>query len=282
MRVTDIELTAGNETLLEVSLQAPEPTDRYLAKAIYGLDADELFPKFYAFGSTSGDPFFRLGMKTREIVMRLVLSPNWENGETYSQIRDNLYQAISRSRNGRIEVVFKSSATSVARTYAHIRKFEVPHFNKDAELQITLECEDPFLHGLTNVEYFPLDFDGTGYFSIPDQIGTAPHGYEIHFNVVNPVADISIFDDTPHDWRFTFSYAGGFLAGDTIILNSSWGERKLELNRGGDFFGLMNNVTIDSVWPILYPGGNEFYIPSVESGDVSVEYLTFTPRYWGV
>lgn len=283
MRLTEIEVIAGERTLIQANLQAPSNNDRHIIKAIYGLDADELIPKFYSFGLESQDPFYRLSLKPREIVMRLVLSPNWDLGEGYSDLRDELYKGISMNRSGEFEIQFKDGPTVVAKTTGHIRKFEVPHMNKDAELQITFECEDPFFHGVTTHTYIPADFDSTGFFELNDHYTTAPHGVELWLDVINPIPSITIQDsDTLAEWRFQITPNGGFLAGDTVYINSYTKGRKVELNRGGDYTGLMNAVTSDSVWPIIFPGDNDFYSPEIAAGDAFYAYVQFTSRFWGV
>lgn len=282
MNVTDIELLAGDEQILSVNLDSPGNHDRYIVKAIYGLDADELFAKFYAFGNVTQDPYFKLGMKKREIVMRLVLSPNWDLSEDYSVIRSDLYKAIAHSRNGLVKVCLRSGTTLVAQAEGYIRKFEVPHMNKDPELQITIECDDPFFYGTTTQEFTTEDFDTSGYISLPDQFTTAPHGLEMSFYVDSACPSLSIEDGLATDWYFRLEYAGGFLAGDSIYINTTDKEREVTLTRGVDQIGLMSSVHPDSVWPMIFPGDNEFYIPQVDDGDVIISSISYVAKFWGV
>lgn len=287
MRITSIELTCCDEQILTGALRAPGDTDRFLVKAIYGLDADELVPKFYGFGANTGTPFYRFGMKTREIVMRLVLAPNWENSDTYSSVRDQLYRAISKSRNGTVELQLKSTATTVAVISGQIVKFEVPHFNQDPELQITIRCEDPVFRSLTDMEYVDADFDSTGYISIPDQVSTAPHGFEMQVTFLKDAfTGFTIQDDSTYDWRFHVTappnYSDKFQLNDVLYFKSEYGKKELWVQRFPAKQNLMEMVSMDSVWPVIFPGDNEFYLPQYLNADYTIDFIRFKSAYWGV
>jgi len=283
MRVTSLELVSDSEVFLSTNLKAPGTNDRFHPKAIYGLDPDELIAKFYGFG---GDniAYYRIGMKTREIVMRLVLRPNWELGETYSDLRDDLYRAISRNRGSKVQVLLKAGPTIVAEAMGYIRRFEVPLFNKDPELQITIECDDPFFRSYTGIEFLTADFDATGYISLPDQISTAPHGFEAQFTVLNALSSFTIQDDSVPNWAFTFTNTAGagFIAGDILYLNSVTGQLEVRVTRSAVDTGLLDNLDTDSIWPLIFPGDNQFYIPSVDDADVQIDYIRFDSAFWGV
>lgn len=283
MRVTSLELVTNDETFLTTNLQSPSPSDRFQPKAIYGLDPDELIAKFYGFGGDN-TAFYRVGMKTREITMRLVLRPNWELGESYSDLRDDLYRAISRSRDSTIQILLKAGPTIVAETFGYIRRFEVPLFNKDPELQITIECDDPFLRSYTGMEFLNEDFNLSGYISVPDQISTAPHGFEAQFTVIFPLTNFSIQDDATPNWSFSFTNTdgAGFIADDVIYLNSNSGSLEVKVTRGGVTTALMDSVNTTSVWPIIFPGDNQFYLPAVVSSALRVDYVRFDSAFWGV
>jgi hypothetical protein len=283
MRVTSLELVTDDETFLKTSLQAPLPTDRFHPKAIYGLDPDELIAKFYGFGGDN-TAFYRVGMKAREITMRLVLRPNWELGESYSDLRDDLYRAISKNRGSAIQILLKSGPTILAETTGYIRRFEVPFFNKDPELQITLECPDPFFRSYAGFEFLTADFDSTGYISLPDQLSTAPHGFEAQFTVAGALASFVIQDDNTPNWSFSFTNTGGagFIASDILNINTNSGKLEVKVTRSSVETALMDSVDTDSIWPILFPGDNQFYLPAVLAGTLDIDYVRFDAAFWGV
>lgn len=284
MRLTGIEIYSGLEEVLSASLRVPGPTDRYLVKAIYGLDTDELVPKFYSYGLKNGDPFYRMGMRAREVVMRLVLSPNWENGETFSDLRDNLYRAIARNRRGLLTLYLKDGSSTVAQIEGRVTKFEVPHFNADPELQVTIECPDPYLRGITQVEILGDTFEDppSGYISIPDNYSTAPHGMEMMVTLGTTLSDFTVQDDVDPDWTFVVTPETDFLPEDKLYIRSDHGKKELWMLRGSTKTSLMDKVSIDSVWPILFPGDNQFYLPRLLAWAAAIDYVRFYPHYWGV
>lgn len=283
MRITDIEIEAEDTQVAKFSLSNPKPTDRYLAKAVYGLDADELIPKHYGFGAgVDGLPYYRVGMKPREIVMRLVLNPLWDIGETYSEVRDDLYRAISRSRNGELKLVCRAGATNVAWIKGHITKFEVPLFNKDPELQITILCDDPFFRSETSFEYLDGDFDGTGYISLADDISTAPHGVDMCVTIDTQAATFTIQDDDPYNWQFKIEPDTDFLVNDKIFIVSEHGRKECYMDRSATFTQLMDKIVPGSKWPQVFPGDNQFYIPNRLSSGLTIDYVRYNSVFWGV
>ena len=73
MRVTGIEFISDDVEIMTVSLRMPQYDDKYLAKAIVGLDAAEILPKFYGFGLANKERFYEYNLPPREIVVRVCL-----------------------------------------------------------------------------------------------------------------------------------------------------------------------------------------------------------------
>src|SRR5215510_8111613 len=138
MRISNITLNANESEICDFGFRDPTTRNQYIAKAIIGLDSDEIVSKFYAFGLDSKNRFYDLAIKEREVVIRIALNPNRVISDTYSDLRDDLYKAISASRTGEVQLYFYSGATLIAELSGFITKFEVPHFSKIAEVQITI------------------------------------------------------------------------------------------------------------------------------------------------
>jgi hypothetical protein len=252
---------------------------------VYGLDADDILSTFYGIGDLDEARFHRGAMNPREIIMRLVITPLWELGESYSDVRDTLYRAISRNRSRDLEIVLRSSTTKVASIQGRISKFEVPLFNKDAEVQITFQCEDPFFRSTANREYLASDFDATGYISLYDATSTAPHGLEMEVTFNQTATEFVVADDDPFNWRFYVDapVADPFVAGDVLYISSEEGSKTIRRDRGGTITYLMDLLLPGSSWPILFPGENEYYMPGlIPTADYTIDYIKFKAVYWGV
>lgn len=281
MRVTSVGLYSNNVEAVSFSLRASEEDYRYMVRNIVGLDADELVPKFYSFGLATKARFYDFGLKAREIVMRIVLNPRLRMDESYSDIRDDLYRAISSTRTGLIALHFNSGATTVSRIFGFITKFEAAYFTKLPEVQITVRCDDPMFRG---INYSALKTAALGTSSdviIPDSLSTAPHGFsmKVTFKATSPAFTIQDIQTTP-EWKFKVIPSGGFLAGDQLFFSSEYTDKYLYIMRGATRTDLMDKIEPTSVWPILFPGSNRLYF--VERTTFDFNSFIFYPAYWGV
>jgi hypothetical protein len=281
MRVSDIEFISDDVEIMKVALRIPQFDDKYLAKAVIGLDAAEIIPKFYGFGLVNKERYYEYTLPPREIVMRVVLNPNYEVNEQYSDLRDELYRMISSSRSTSIKMVLKNGAQSVAQILGTIIKFEVPHFSKVPELQMTIRCEDPILRAITYVSMDHEDLGATQPFDVIDAISTAPHGFDMEVTLLTAKPSFVIQDKaTNPNWKFEVAPNGGFLAGDMLCICSNKNDKQTYIERGGVKTHIANSITFGSLWPVIFPGYNEFY--SNYSGEIEWMKFEYTPTYWGV
>lgn len=281
MRVTDIEFISDEVEIMSVSLKMPAFDEKYLAKAIIGLDASEITPRFYGFGLTNKERFYEYTLKPREIVIRVVLNPNYELNEQYSDLRDELYRMISSSRSTSVKMILKNGASSVAQIIGTILKFEVPHFSKIPELQMTIKCDDPIFRGITHVEMYHDDLGPTEPFEVVDAASTCPHGVDMELTLLAAKPSFVIQDKaTEPTWKFEVAPNGGFLAGDMLCVCSERNNNRVFVERGGVQTYLSDSILQGSYWPIIFPGYNEFY--SNYSGQLEWMKFEYTPAYWGV
>lgn len=279
MRVSAIDLYTSDVEFMTVNLRTPGSRDKYHAKAIIGLDADELNPRFYGFGAVAGAKYHEYTRKVRDIVMRVVLNPNYKLNERYSDIRDDFYRAISMNRTGEVRLVLRSGASSVAQIYGRIIKLEVPHFSKIPELQVTIRCDDPIFRGVSPVELESADIvSGTDLIEFTDAISTAPHGFTLVTTVSTGVSSFTLRapDD---DWVFDVAYA--LVAGDVLTLSTEYGAKALSIFRSpGTTINLMDKVTTESFWPVIFPGYNEWGWDNL--ANFGAKTLSYKTAFWGV
>lgn len=288
MRVNTVDVIANEEEIFSLGLRLPSTKDKYLAKAIIGLDADELSPKFYGFGLQGGLKFYDFSLPPREIVMRIVLNPNYHLNERYSDLRDDLFRAIAANRTGEMTVILKNGAISVAQIKGMITKFEVPHFSKVPELQITLKCDDAILRGITSTVIVAADLVspaaiilGTNGRRITDAVSTAPHGCVMKFAFTSAQPTFTVQDKaTSPNWAFTITPSGGFLNGDVLHISSEYMNRYVNIVRSGSTLSQANRVAAGSLWPVIFPGANEFYT-NISTGFTWNE-VSYKTAYWGV
>lgn len=281
MKVTNIELYSNEYEALNFAMENAAVDNQYYIRAMVGLDADEIIPKFYGFGLQSRPKYYDFGLKQRQIVMRIALNPRYEIAETYSNIRDTLYRAISSSRTGKLRLIFKSGPTSVAYLDGFITKFEVPHFSATPEVQITFNCEDPMFRALNPVTLDPEDISSTSPITIADSISTAPHGFSMQLTFTASSSTFTLQDAaTNPEWKFKIQHPEGFSSGDVLYFSSEIGNKYLYIDRSNTIIPLMDAVDPTSLWPIIFPGANTFYI--LEMANFDWNKIEFYAAYWGV
>ena len=286
MRLTTVHLYADNEEAtgvcaLTFSLRDADPTAQYQVRAIIGLDAEEIIPKFYGFGLVTKGRFYNMGMNAREIVLRVILNPRFGINETYSDVRDEIYRAISATRTGQVVLHFNSGASTVARIFGFITKFEVGYFNQLPEVQLTVKCDDPMFRALNPVIYKQADLAAGSQITIADSLSTSPHGFTMLVTYTDNFGNFTIQDKVSSpDWTFVVTPPGGFLAGDKLYFSSEFTNKYLYMVRGGVTTRLMDRIQPQSIWPTIFPGANTFVLPAI--GLFSITELKFYAAYWGV
>jgi len=281
MRVTDIGLYTNEMEIINFSLSGVSATDQYMVREIIGLDSEELVPRFYGFGLQSKPKFYDFVMKARLIVMRVVLNPRFNLDETYSDIRDTIYKAISAVRTGQVVLHFNSGGSTVARIFGFITKMEVNHFSALPEVQITIRCDDPMFRAINPVYYTADELRSTNPIIVPDSLSTAPHGIQIEMTCKTACPSFTIQDEEFNpEWMFKITPDGGFLAGDILHLSSESASKQLYITRGQTDIYLVDKLSQSSIWPIIFPGATTFHF--VDLANFDWNSLVYYAAYWGV
>lgn len=285
MKITSVELHPdGSASEAILSFRDPTRSNSYNVREITGLDADEITAKYYG-GSGSSAKFYNLEMEHRQPVFRIQLNPNYEEDETHSSLRDALYRMIASSRTGKLSVHFKNGSTVVAAISGFVSKLESPLFEKEPEVKITLDADDPMLRALTPevIDVEDLDPDTT---VITDLLSTAPHGFKFELTFVAAKASVNLHDPGDATWAFEVTPAGGFLIGDVLHFSSEKNDKYLYIQRGGTQIHVADKITPGSVWPILFPDVNTIKIDGVVVTlgvrNMNWTALSHRPSYWGV
>lgn len=286
MRVTSIEMQAPTfEVPIIFSIDPNDQDARYKVRNVVGIDAEDIVAKFYGWSLNStpneNAGFYNFVMKSREIVVKVGLNPKVRNNESNSDIREELYRAISATRTGKVSLYFKAGTTTVASIEGAISKMEASHFTKTPEVQLTVKCDDPMFRGITPVILTDEELSATNPVIVPDSLSTSPHGFEMQLTFVNTSPTLTIQDQSASpNWKFIITPSGGFLIGDVLHFSSEYNNKYLYLVRGVTTIQLMDKISPSSIWPILFPGSNSFHIPEIVK--FNWDSITFYPSYWGV
>lgn len=279
MKVTSIEIhPAGSSEIAVLSFRDPRRANRFNVKGIFGLDADEILPRYYGVSGTSNDKFYSLALMKRDITFQIELNPRFD-GETYTDLRGILQKMISSSRTGLVEVQFKNGTFIEAAVSGFVSKFESPMMDKVPTVQITISCKDPMLKAPAPVE---IDVESIIPWEtiVADDLSTAPHGFSFQMLFSYPLDRFLMYDPDDSGWSFEITPVGGFLDNDLLIFSSELNNKKIQVLRGGVTIHLADVVRSGSIWPILFPGENKFSCENPSSLDWYL--ITHYPTYWGV
>lgn len=295
MKVNHIELISSDgEKFCTLGFRDPKSLNPYVMKGIVGLDAAEITPKFYGIGTDSRVKYYNMTLAARDIVLRIGLNPNFIESESFSDLRDMLYRKLVSTRSGEVRVYFKDGPGSEGvrgYTYGFVSKIESPLL-QDPEVQITLHCIDPVLRGLTDL-YTEEDLvpEGDGSLIVTDDVTTKPHLFNYQMEVTEDCPMVSVHDDAHYDdWEFRIvpgiiGADTGFLAGDLITVIAQTGiltslTKQVLLQRGGAPFPIADKVQPGSLWPVIFPGDNQFVVET--AGDYTWISMQYAPEFWGI
>ena len=283
MIITSIDVIGSNDNLIAtLSFRDPASQNPYIAKAVVGLDADEIVARFYGISHVSKSKYYSLSLEARDVILRIALNPQFAI-QSYSELRDHLYKGIAASRTGKVELRFNNLDVPVAHVSGFIKKFEAPHSTETPEVQLTIECDDPMLQGFQLIEPIaqPTQLSTA---TITDDLSTAPHGFKFDITFTGPSPEFVLQDATDPEWTFTVTpgtigAVTGFQTFDQVYFSSESGNKYLYLIRGGVTTHLVDKIKPDSIWPILFPGDNVF-----DSADEEFtwDHVSYYPAYWGV
>lgn len=280
MRVDTIDLFSNDSKVVSFDVGMLDVRNPYIIKGITGLDADAIVPRFYGQGAVSNVRYYDMALEPREIAIRIGLNPNYNLNLRPSDLRGDLYRAIASSRSGQIQLRFNDDSAVVGAISGFVTKFEAPLFAKETEVQITMRCDDPVFKSLytTNVV---VDSLSTSALVLTDPVSTSPHGFKMELTFTDSVTDFIIQEkslpDAPN-WLFKINYS--FIVFDYLVFSSVDNDKYLYVERAGDITYLMDSLEIGSIWPILFPGDNEFEVYADDNFVYNAIYYNET--HWGV
>jgi hypothetical protein len=281
MKVTGLEVVSENTNVFTLSMAKVSSKDKYLLKGHAGLDADDIVRKFYGFGNQTKPRFFTASIVKRDVVLRIQLNPNYAINESFSDIRDELYRSISLNRTGVLDLLFTAGGGISAKLTGFIKKFEVPLSSEVPELQMTIQCIDPVLRGINPIILNAADLGESSPIIIGDNVSTAPHGLSFAVEFLEPWSWFVMQDKFSFaEWSFQVVPTDGFLTGDVLHVVTDYGKTNVYVDRDGSIIPLMDKVSPGSMWPLIFPKNNTFFIPDINR--MQWVHLTYYPAYWGI
>lgn len=221
----------------------------------------------------------------RQIIVLVGLQPNWDVGQTAEELRTELYSLLT-PRYGqmvRAEVMYDGVVKGYAQ--GQISKMVPAMFTKDPAVQITLDCDYPYLLAPTAIRQTPVqrDIGGIRGFDILND-GTAPAGFRAGFILrANIGTSLTLTDEDPRGQRMQIDGIN-WISGDRFVIDTRAGVRGVWRGaNGGALVSVLNNMNAGvSEWLQLHGGANTLLLNTTAFDWDPANDFQHQPAYWGV
>lgn len=282
MKFTKLRLVGATD--VDLPIVGADPSGAFVLKSADGLGPTEVGVSI-AETTQEGGLYQGRKAQNRQVVMRVGLQPEWDIGQTPEELRTDLYGLLTPKFGQlvRMEVVDVSDDV-LAKAQGHLSKMEVALFSETPEVQITLDCDHPYLLAPVLKYQIPAEVVVADQ-TILDVVneGTAPSGFTMGITFTAPTAvAIQIADDDPFGERMDIS--GSWAAGDTLIVDTRSGTRGIwKIPSGGSVpASILDNLSGLSTWLQLHGGLNKIRVNNTSFDWHLVTGFGHTPAYWGV
>lgn len=292
----------GDSIVLE--LMRPEKSG-FIVKSIDGLGPVKANINMTNSATNDGAVYNSAFMNTRDI--RLSLLYYQTKDETIEDIRQKSYKYFPNKKKVRIQI---ETENRIVWTEGYVENNEPQIFSPESGCTINIRCPDPYLYSLyesNTIFYgveplfeFPLENASTDErllelstiinksTAVVFYKGDCEVGCTIVIDAIGPVSDITIHRaDSPEymniDTNKLIPIVGSeIVSGDTIIIETSVGNKSIVLVRDGIRYNILNCLSKDSTWFTLSKGDNIFSY-AVRDGAECVQFrISNKIVYYGV
>lgn len=280
MRFTKLRLVGSvNVDLPIVGVESDSP---FILKGVDGLGPPERVVKT---GGSVAEGGTRQGTRAanRQVVALIGLQPGWEFGQTAADLRETLYGLLTPPFGAPVQVQIMDGDTVVAVARGDVSRCETPLFVKDPVVQVTIDCDYPYLLAPATISQAPaktVSGSQTAIDILND--GTAPAGFYMAITLGAAQAGALRISENSASGRF-MNILGPWGSGDKLIVDTRDGARKILRDPAGSGpqVSVLGNMTSGSTWLQLHGGKNRLLINST-SFTYSDYLFAHTPAYWGV
>jgi hypothetical protein len=281
MKFTKLRISVTGQTSVDLPVVGATPSGPFLLKNVDGLGPAAVDVSI-ADTVNQGGVYLGRRPQNREIVARIGLQPDWNTGQTSSDLRNTLYGLMSPGYNEHVLVQIMDGDTVVAQVEGQVSRFEAAIFSKDPEVQITIPCFSPYFTAPNAIVAEPeLVVEGGSTTFIIDNPGTAPSGYSMTMKFGQAHSgSLQISDDNPFGARFSLNH--GFVLNDSFVFNTTPGNRGISKIPAGS--STAQSILGDysyGPWFQLHGGENKLKVNNTMLTWSGFKFM-YTPAYWGV
>lgn len=292
----------GDSIVLE--LMRPEKSG-FIVKSINGLGPVKANINMTNSATSDGAMYNSAFISTRDIMLSLLYYQTKD--ETIEDIRQKSYKYFPNKKKVRVQI---ETENRIVWTEGYVENNEPQIFSPESGCTINICCPDPYLYsidesntifyGVEPLFEFPLENASTDERLL--ELGTIINkstavvfykgdcevGCTIVIDAIGPVSGIIIHraDSSEHmniDTSKLVPIVGSeIVSGDTIIIETSVGNKSIVLIRDGIRYNILNCLSKDSTWFTLSKGDNIFSY-SVGDGAEHVQFrISNKIVYYGV
>lgn len=221
----------------------------------------------------------------RQIVALVGLQPNWDVGQTAEELRTILYGLLTPRYGQMVRAEIVHDGVVQAYAQGQISKMEPALFTKDPAVQITLDCDYPYLLGPSTIAQAPVQrtVGDIRAFDI-DNDGTAPSGFKLGLILrANVGNSLVLSDEDPRGQKIQLDGIN-WVAGDRLVIDTRAGSRGVWRGaNGGALVSALANLNGGvSEWIQLYGGDNTLLLNTTAFDWDPAYNFSHQPAYWGV
>lgn len=273
----------GAQTV-DFPLMGADPSGPFVFKSAEGLGPPEIVVRM---GRTVLEKAIYQGKSAalRQMVVLVGLQPNWDEGQTAEELRTQLYSLLTPKYGALVQAQVRYGGALQAFAQGHISSLVPALFTKDPAVQITLDCDYPYLLAPNELDLEPVrrTVGGVRVFDVTNA-GTAPSGFRAGFVLGADVDDSLVLSDSGAGGQKIQIDGIDWKAGDTFIVDTRPGTRGVwRRNQGAAQLSVLSNLNFPvSQWFGLYSGLNTIKLNVTDfEWDTTIKFI-YQPAYWGV
>lgn len=278
MSIDKVEVKNSQGNLLTLSLE--DISNGYVVQDIDGLDPVKSTIVTSSFATMEGQQYQASSRDVRNIIIKLGYAPDVSINETIRTLRSRLYQFFMSGQP--VDLAFYMTDGLVVNTSGRVESCEAPLFSQEPEMDISIICFDPDFISDELIELHTQFFTTDTVAQTITVDGTVPTGLtSLRFTANKTLGEFTIYHTTPAGVLNTMLISAPLILGDVVNLSTIKGKKSITLTRGSITTSLLWAVSPQSVWTLLEPGPNLFYMNADITDGVSV-LVDFNNRYGGL
>lgn len=272
--LTKVEVRTSQGELLILPLE--DVSSGFVVSDINGLDPVKATIVTSSFAQLDGSQYHSSKRESRNIILTLELRPDFAV-DSVRDLRTLLYQFFMPKSE--VDLRFFMLDGLTVDISGRIESFESVLFTDEPQVTISLICFDPDFYDPVPVVLAGNTTSGEEMTAL-EYIGSVETGVILSLNVDRDLTAFEFYHQPPNDALRSMEFALPLIAGDTLIITTSPGNKGASLVRSDVVSSVLYGVSPFSNWIELEPGSNliRFYA----EGAAVPFTLEYTNKYGGL